>query len=194
MAHTTRKTAENLLLFIEQLRENGCISDAAKRIRVSGRTPYTWKEDPGLLMPQTADDIAEGLEPQLFSDAWDQAIQVSSEALELSARQWAMEGLPEPVVYQGCVAFVTDGEGGFKRDTAGNKIPLTIRKRSEKLLTVLLKANLPDKYRENVNIEANITGGVLRLPPVPASEDDWAKNAEDGQKVFRDDEGADPCA
>lgn len=69
-----------------------------------------------------------------FREAWDVAIEAATDALEAEARRRALEGTDEPVF--------------FKGEICGN-----IRKYSDTLMIVLLKAHRPDKFRERVQAE-----------------------------------------
>ena len=66
-----------------------------------------------------------------FAAAWDEAAALGAEALEDEARRRSYEGWEEPVWHHG-------------RQCG------TIRKFSDTLLIVLLKAHKPEKYKENV--------------------------------------------
>ena len=69
-------------------------------------------------------------DPDLAS-AWDDAVEVAIDALEREARRRAYEGFDEPVFYKG----VQVG---------------TMRRYSDRMLELLLRAHRPDKYRETV--------------------------------------------
>jgi transposase-like protein len=71
-----------------------------------------------------------------FAEEWDQAIECAVDELEAEARRRAFTGVEEPVFYKG-------EECGY------------IRKYSDKLLELLLKAHLPNKYRESVKVEVS---------------------------------------
>ncbi|MGH7056864.1 MAG: hypothetical protein ACREFZ_03135 [Acetobacteraceae bacterium] len=62
-------------------------------------------------------------------------MEVAVDALEAEARRRALEGVATAVVYGGRVVL----------DNAG--APLTIRRYSDALLTLLLRAHRPEKYR-----------------------------------------------
>lgn len=69
-----------------------------------------------------------------FAAAWDDALDEAADALEAEARRRAVDGIEEAVYHQG--------------------VPCgTVRKYSDSLLTLLLKAHKPAKYRENHKIE-----------------------------------------
>ncbi len=67
-----------------------------------------------------------------FAESWDEAIELAVEVLEDEARRRGVEGVEEPVFYKG-------------------EICGTVRKYSDTLLIVLLKAHRPEKYRELVD-------------------------------------------
>lgn len=73
-----------------------------------------------------------------FAAAWDEALEMAADALELEARRRAHDGVDEPVY--GRVGKDEDGEIG------------TIRKYSDTLLMFLLKAARPQKFRERHEI------------------------------------------
>jgi hypothetical protein len=118
-----------------------------------------------------------------FHEAWEAALQIGNDYLEQEAQRRAVEGYEEPVVHKGIQAFVRDAETGeLELDANGRPIPLTIRRYSDRLLEVLLKARRPEKFRENMKIEAEISGGVLAIP----QSDQANLSAEDWAARFRD--------
>lgn len=77
-----------------------------------------------------------------FKAAWVEALEIATEALELEARRRAEKGTLEPVFYQGVKAGA-------------------IRKYSDTLLIFLLKAHKPEKYRENVRHEHDLSNKMV---------------------------------
>ena len=71
-----------------------------------------------------------------FARVWDEAETLGVSALEDEARRRAYAGVLEPVFHKG----VKVG---------------TVRKFSDTLLIVLLKAHLPEKYRENIKMDVS---------------------------------------
>ena len=69
-----------------------------------------------------------------FARAWDEAAAIGVAALEDEARRRAYEGWDEPVWHKG--------------EECG-----TVRKFSDTLLIVLLKAHMPEKYQERQKVE-----------------------------------------
>lgn len=84
-----------------------------------------------------------------------------AESLETEAHRRAVIGVDKPVYYQGEVV----GE---------------IREFSDGLLTLLLKANLPDKYRERIDISLDVRREIERMAtemgvPLELAEAEWAR-------------------
>lgn len=74
-----------------------------------------------------------------FAAAWDEAVDAAVDAMEGEAWRRAVEGVDEPVF--GRVAKDEDGQIGV------------IRKYSDSLMTTLLKAHRPEKYRERSEVQ-----------------------------------------
>lgn len=70
-----------------------------------------------------------------FNAAWDLALADSSDVLEEEAWRRAVQGVDKPVFYQG--------------DECG-----VVREYSDSLMALLLKANNPAKFRENISLDA----------------------------------------
>ena len=107
--------------FLADLSSYGNVSRAAEKSGVSRQYWYRMRSE----------DAA-------FSESWDKALEIGTEALEDEAKRRAYEGWDEPVFYEGV-------ECGTKR------------KFSDTLLIVLLKAHKPDKYRENINVTGEMS-------------------------------------
>lgn len=111
--------------FLKALRETGNISESCRIASLPRTTAKEWR----------AKDEA-------FRQAWDEALEVAIDGLELEARRRAVDGVLEPV-YQG-----------------GKKVG-TIRRYSDRMLEILLKGHRPEKYRERFD-----------APPPPPVPDD----------------------
>ena len=103
----------------------GNISEAAKLADVERRTHYRW----------LAKDAA-------YVKAFDDATEQASDALEQEARRRAVDGVDEPVFYQGSECGV-------------------VRKYSDTLLIFLMKGARPDKYRERFEHTGKDGGEVV---------------------------------
>ena len=154
----TKKPAKDWrLVFLEELSKTGNVSAAAKRAKVARNTAY-------LARGMEGKDEAGQIEAQRFAAAWDEALEVAIEMLELEARRRAEQGTLEPVFYQG-------------------EICGRVKKYSDTLLIFLLKAHRPEKYRDNVRSE--ITG------PDGAAPEIVLRIVRDAQKPGADDSPSD---
>lgn len=119
----------------------GNISEAARAANTARRSHYEWMADPAYA--------------ELFAEASAEAC----DALETEARRRATEGVQEPVIYQGQLQYLPalTKKGTIRKDRKGRTVwsdkPLTVAKKSDLLLIFLMKAAMPDKYRENVKVE-----------------------------------------
>lgn len=103
--------------FIQRLCETGNVTAACKKAKISRQRAYEVRD-----------------EDEVFRTAWEEALVVATENLELEARRRAETGVLEPVFY------------------LGKKVG-AIRKYSDTLMIFLLKAHKPDTYRDNQHIE-----------------------------------------
>lgn len=91
----------------------------------------------------------------LFSERWDEALDEGVDLLEAKAHQRAFEGVLEPVWHKG--------------EEVGH-----VRKYSDALTMLLLKAHRPERYRERSQVDQNMSGGysLTVLTGVPDVEAD----------------------
>jgi hypothetical protein len=82
-----------------------------------------------------------------FQAAWDEAENSASDKLEAEAWRRAVDGVQEPLVSGGKIV----------RDDDGN--PIATRRYSDAMLTLLLKARRPEKFRERSSVEMSGPGG-----------------------------------
>lgn len=76
-----------------------------------------------------------------FAEVWDEAAAIGAARLEDEARRRAVEGWLEPVHYKG--------------ERTGE-----VRRYSDTLLIVLLKAHHPEKYRERTDVNQHVDGDL----------------------------------
>lgn len=76
---------------------------------------------------------------------WDNSLERYRDDLETEAHRRAFKGTEEGVWYKG-------------------KLVGTETKYSDRLMEVLLRGERPEKFRDNVKLNADITGGVLVVP------------------------------
>lgn len=75
-----------------------------------------------------------------FAAAWDEAMEDACDLLEAEARRRALEGVEKPIFWQG-------------------EQVATVREYSDTLMTLVLKAHRPEKYRERVDSRLSGPGG-----------------------------------
>jgi hypothetical protein len=108
-----------------------------------------------------------------FAKLWDEAERVGVSAMEDEAKRRAFEGVNEPLTYQGQITYVLEpalDEDGLPimdaqgrvvmvpvKDDQGRPVPLTVKKYSDGLVSLLLKAHAPEKYRERSEIKVDST-------------------------------------
>jgi hypothetical protein len=123
-----RLTRERQKRFVEALAETGNVTAAVRLAGTSRTRAYELrKTDPA------------------FAAAWDEAEQVAADKLEAEAWRRAVDGIEEPMV----------SGGKLVRDDNGQ--PIAIRRYSDQLLTALLRAHRPEKFRERTAVEIDIS-------------------------------------
>lgn len=130
IARTNRTTQRARALFLLELEKRGNITDACKAASITRRQT--------VYEWKAAD--------QEFSDAWDAALDKAMDEAEAAAYRRGVEGWDEPVF--GSLGNFCDGQVG------------TIHKYSDTMLTLVLKANRPDKFREKIDHEHRGTVNV----------------------------------
>lgn len=174
---TPEKEANDLakVVFLSALADAATIGEAAIEAGINRVTAYRWKET-----------------DEEFAVAWDDALEAGTEKLETAAIRRAVEGVEEPVIYQGQLTPVYEmnpdgtpkmveveepnGQGGMMRvrkpvqarNPDGSPKFLTIRRPSDTLMIFMLKARRPNMYRERGSIEHTGPGGKALPAPVAA--------------------------
>jgi hypothetical protein len=97
-----------------------------------------------------------------FAERWEEALQAAADILEDEAQRRAVDGVFEDVYFKGAVV--------------GQQI-----KYSDQLLMFLLRGARPQKYRENIKVDATLKGkvGVAVLPLTAPNVDSWEDSALD---------------
>lgn len=83
-----------------------------------------------------------------FAQEWDEAIRTATDTLEAEAWRRARDGVPEYLVTGKGLVLDKNGE------------PVMQNRYSDSLLTTLLKAHKPERYRERSTVEMNVTGSL----------------------------------
>lgn len=122
--------------FLKALATLGNYKGAAEAAGIDRKTVYRWRKDDPTFEQECVDALDE-----------------ATDGLEAEARRRAVEGVDEPLTFQGAI---------FGQ----------VRRYSDQLLTLLLKANRPEKFREKSSMELTGAGGG------PVKVDDAAASAK----------------
>lgn len=129
----TRRTGQ-ARAFIDALRNAGNVSEACRLSEIGRATAYQMREnDPA------------------FAAEWDEALQIAMDSLELEAWRRGRDGYDEYVTCKD--GLVLDKEGK----------PVLQRRYSDGLLTTLLKAHRPEKYRDRSTVDMNVNTDIAAL-------------------------------
>ena len=136
--------------FLTALAIAGVVTSACETTGVSRKTAYTWRDgDPA------------------FADEWDDALATATDRLETEAHRRAVLGVEEPVFHRGQLVFKRDEKGEIVRDSNGDPIPMTVSKRSDRLLEILLAAKKPTEFgRRQLDVNQKIESAPMRLGSV----------------------------
>lgn len=119
------------------------IGTACEAVGIDRRQHYRWMEDPA------------------YKARFDEAHKLGCDRLVREALRRGLEGVDEPVF------------GKLPGKDSGSGVVGTIRKYSDRLLELLLKAKLPSEFRERISI-----GGDPDAPPVRSEDMTPARAAE----------------
>lgn len=147
------RTHERGIAFCAAIAETANIGRACKAVGIGRTTAYDWRDaDPD------------------FAAMWDRAMTIGVTALEDEAKRRAFEGTEEPIIHQGQIQYEVREKltkGGrpiidrvtkqpkmeVVRNEDGSRKMATVRKYSDSLVPLLLKAHGGEKYRDNSKIE-----------------------------------------
>ena len=123
--------------FLMTLRATGNVSRACAAADISRKSAYRWKAN---------DEGANEGEGDGFSERWEEVVNAYIDELEREVDRRAFTGDDVPVIYQGEAMHDPEGKA------------LTLKRYSDALASLRLKALRPDKYRERA--ETHHTGGT----------------------------------
>lgn len=112
----TIRTPKKRAAFLDALARTGNVSESATLAGIGRSAAYDWRRD-----------------DSTFAADWEAAVDEAADRMEREALRRAVEGVDEPVFYQG--------------EEVGH-----VRKYSDTLLIFLLKAARPEKYRERQEV------------------------------------------
>lgn len=126
--------------FLMTLRKSGNVSRSCAAAGISRKTAYRWKAN------ETNDDGTTE-----FSMRWEEVVNAYVDDLETEVDRRAFSGDDVPVIYQGEMQYDIDSK-------TGERTLITLKRYSDALASLRLKALRPDKYRERQ--EHQHTGGT----------------------------------
>lgn len=131
MSVTTDRVDRVTRVFLETLEKCGNISQAAKASGLTRQTLYARRE-----------------KNAAFAQAWDEAMTTAIDSLEAEAWRRARDGVPEYLVTGKGLVVDQNGE------------PIMQNRYSDTLLTTLLKAHRPERYKDRSSVDMNVTGSL----------------------------------
>lgn len=140
--HALKMTDAYKTGFLDAYARTGFFTQACKEIGISLKTMYKHrKEDPD------------------FEEALMEIKMSIDESFEAEAVRRAVHGVARPIVQGGKIVMYT------RTDEDGKKIevPLTSLEYSDRLLELLLRSRMPEKFGNKLQLEANVNTGVLLL-------------------------------
>lgn len=163
----SNRTPERGIAFCAALAETANVGRACRAVGIGRTTAYDWRDD----------------DPD-FASMWDRAMKIGVTALEDEATRRAFEGVDDPVVHQGQFQYLMEPKltrGGKQVINRATKEPVmvpalnpdgtrkiaSVKKYSDSLAAMLLKAHAPDKYRDNSKVEL---GGSLEFSNLSTTE------------------------
>ncbi len=109
-----------------------------------------------------------------FAARLEEAYEAAVDEAEAEVRRRGVHGVEEPVVHKGALMYLTDARGLFVLDDDLERIPLTVNKKSDRMLELYVRANR-DQYRDRREATVTFEGGVevrktLDLEGVPTGQ------------------------
>ena len=120
--------------FLDAYERLGTVKAAAEEAGRHRDRHYEWLDDPE------------------YKAAFEQAEENACQAVDREIRRRAVEGIEEPVVYQGKISYdrVRVGKKYVKK-------PVTINRKSDILLMFYAKSKRPNVYRDNAKVELELS-------------------------------------
>lgn len=142
--------------FLGSLAISGVVTSACEATGIARKTAYHWRDhDPA------------------FAEEWDEALATATDRLEAEAHRRAVLGNEEPVFHRGQLVLKRDPDTGeVLKDSNGDPIPMTVSKRSDRLLEIMLAAKKPNEYgRRSVDLNQRIDRKEAPRPAIFAHID-----------------------
>lgn len=178
--HSQKLSPKMLRRLVAALGQTANVSESARRVGISRVLAYKWYNfsKDGIMPDQFVVTFDDGETQLPFHEAWDAALDVATDYLELVAHRLAT-GYEEPLTHQGEITMQMD-------EVLGEMVPVTITKYDSRMLEILLKARRPEKYRErHEHRMSGKVGGVLLVPGTAEDAANWEKDLTDQQEEAR---------
>jgi hypothetical protein len=144
--------------FLTSYELHGSITAAADEAGSQRTLHYRWLDNPE------------------YKAAFEQAEENACQAVDREIRRRAVEGIEEPVVYQGRISY--------ERVRVGKKYvkkPVTINRKSDILLMFYAKSKRPNVYRDNAKVELE-----LSVPLIEALKEGRKRLLEENERSSSD--------
>lgn len=148
----------------KRMAETGLVIKSCQLAGLGYDTYQGWKKEEGEEWIQQGEDAA---------------MREYCESLEAEAHRRGVPGVPKPVIYKGELQYERDPNTGEKKlDSDGDPIPLVIREYSDRMLELLMKGRMPERYRENQRQAGDDIARVLVVPSTAPSVGDWMEEQQ----------------
>lgn len=128
--------------FLEAFAKTGIVTPALKTAKIGGRSTLSrWL-----------------LDDENFRTLYKEAAEEAADTIELELRTRAIQGLDEVVMYRGEPVWRRNADGQVQLDENFNPIPLTVSRKSDRLLEAHIKAHNV-RYRDKTDITLMGAGG-----------------------------------
>lgn len=119
-----------------------------------------------------------------FKRKFVEAEQEAADLIEAEYVRRAVQGVDEPVIYQGQPTLITDPETGEPR-------LFTVKKYSDSLMTNLMKARRPETFGDKSKVTVDGQVGPVLVVPGTQTMDEWIKATEAAQAKYAGNQGED---
>lgn len=128
--------------FLEAFAKTGIVAPALKTAKIGGRSTLSrWL-----------------LDDEDFRTLYKEAAEEAADIIELELRTRAIQGIDELVMYRGEPVWRRNADGQVQLDDDFNPIPLTVSRKSDRLLEAHIKAHNA-RYRDKTDITLMGEGG-----------------------------------
>jgi hypothetical protein len=172
---------DRLQMILSHLRKTGNVRGACRLVGISKDLFYIWRDRSAEdeCPPELLVDVGTE-EPVPFWQAVESARDEYKDVLMGELHRRAVDGVPEPLYHQGARVYEQDPlTKEIKLDDLGRPVPATVLKFSDQLLQHLTKGVMPETFRENVKLDADVRGGLIAVPLRSETLEEWTERHAD---------------